>query len=887
MILQLRSFILSICICISVNVFAQVPGFDPDQIDFGKQQQYDIAAIRIEGIKTLDEPSLIARSGLFIGSRINIPGDEISRAIENLWKLRLFSNVQIEVEKFSGNDAFLVIRLDELPRISRYSPGGLTKGEEEDIVEKIDIVRGTPYTEFVKRDIESKINDYFADKGFLAVKTNIYQKPDTLQKGWVILYLDIDKGPKTKIGNIYFYNNTVFSDRELRGAMKDTKTKSYVDLFYDDPEASDTVKSSGLGSFYYALSNLSINNMRDFVGNRIQFRLFSSSKFQEDDLYKDKNAIIALYNSKGYRDAQILSDSVYYVTNSDIRIDLYIEEGSQYYFRNINWRGNSKYNNTRLDSILGIRKGDVYNQSLLERKLRFDPVSGDVTSLYMDDGYLFFQLNPVEVAVVGDSIDLEIRIQEGPQATIDQIIIKGNTKTNEHVIRRELRTLPGQKFSRTNLIRSQSEIARLGYFDPEQIGINPIPDPTTGTVDIEYTVVERPSDQLELSAGYAGGAYGGVVLQAGIVFNNWSLNQMFKKGAWKPVPAGDGQTFSFRVNTNGKRYQSYNFAFVEPWFGGKKPNSLSTSFYRSFFADDDDGNFATIEGSFVTTGVSLGYGIRLKWPDDYFTLLSTVSYQLYTLDDYEGFLIENGNSNNISLKETISRNSTDNPQFPRSGSNLTFSVQFTPPYSAFNQKDYTDLPNEEKYKWIEYHKWKFTADWFTPTVDKFILRAGFKVGILGYYNEQIGVSPFERFQLGGDGLSNFNFYGTDIIALRGYEVFTTSPFTTTPRQDPVFTKYTVEMRYPISLNPSATIYGMAFLEAGNLYSEFAEFNPFDLKRSAGIGMRAWLPMFGLLGIDYGVRFDEVWPGELQPANGFFDYIGKNGKFSIILGFEPE
>ncbi|MBK6729466.1 MAG: BamA/TamA family outer membrane protein [Bacteroidetes bacterium] len=883
----LQGILLFISFFICANSFAQNYGIDPNQIDFGKQKQYDIAGIRIEGIKSLDEPSLIARSGLFIGSTINIPGDEISNAIENLWKLRLFSNVQIEVEKFSGNDAFLIIRLDELPRISRYSPGGLTKGEEEDIVEKIDIVRGTPYTEFVKRDIESKVKDYFADKGFLAVTIDIFEKPDTLQKGWVILFLDIDKGPKTKIGNITFYNNTVYSDRQLKGAMKDTKTKTYVDLFYKDPEDSLNAQRSPLGIFYYALTNITINNLRDFAGNRIQFRLFSSSKFKEDDLYKDKNSIIALYNAKGYRDAKILRDSVYYITNSDIRIDIYVEEGTQYYFRNITWRGNAKYNNSRLDSMLGIHKGDIYNQSLLERKLRFDPVSGDITSLYMDDGYLFFQLTPVEVAVIGDSIDLEIRIQEGPQATIDQVTIKGNTKTNEHVIRRELRTLPGQKFSRTNLIRSQSEIARLGYFDPEQIGINPIPDPTTGTVDIEYTVVERPSDQLELSAGYAGGAYGGVVLQAGIVFNNWSLSQMFKKGAWKPVPSGDGQTFSLRINTNGRRYQSYNIAFVEPWFGGKKPNSLSTSFYRSYYADDDDGNFATVEGSFVTTGISLGYGIRLKWPDDYFTLLSTVSYQIYSLDDYEGFIIEDGVSNNISLKETISRNSTDNPQFPRSGSNISFSVQLTPPYSLFNDKDYTDMPNDEKYKWIEYHKWKFNADWFTPTFGKFILRTGIKFGLLGYYNESIGVSPFERFQLGGDGLSNFNFYGTDIIALRGYEVFTITPYTTTPRQEPVFTKYSIEMRYPISLNPSATIYGMAFLEAGNLYPNFASFDPFNVKRAAGIGMRAWLPMFGLLGIDYGVRFDEVWPGELQPASGFFDYIGKNGKFSIILGFEPE
>jgi outer membrane protein insertion porin family len=879
---QLRRHLLYLALLFSATQgFAQL-GVDTSAVNFSQPRELEVGGIRVEGIVSLDANSLIARSGLLVGATITIPGDEISKAIQNLWKLRLFSNVAIQAERVTGNTVFLVIQLDELPRISKYSPGGMTKAEEEDIIEKIDIVRGTPYTDFVKKDIDTKIRDYFADKGFLNPSINIFVKPDTTKANWVVLYFDVNKGAKTKIADIFFYGNENISDSKLRAAMKETKIKSSFRPLHEDPEN----PREGINPVE-VLSSLSIANIRSYISDRVQVRIFNSSRYMEDNLETDKRAVIALYNSKGYRDARIVGQKVYYVDDSNLRIDLQVDEGNQYYFRNITWRGNSKYTDARLDSILGIRPGDIYNQQLLQQKLEYDPVNGDVTSLYMDDGYLFFQLIPVEIAVVGDSIDIEVRIQEGAQATINQIIIKGNTKTNEHVVRRELRTLPGQKFSRSALIRSQSEIARLGYFDPEQIGINPVPNPADGTVDIEYTVVEKPSDQLELSAGYAGGPFGGVVLQAGIVFNNWSTSQMFKKGSWKPVPAGDGQTLSIRVNTNGKRFQSYNFAFVEPWLGGKKPNSLSVSAYRSNFGDNDDFDLSTLEGRFSTTGLSLGYGIRLKFPDDYFTLTSTLSYQLYELVDYENFLIENGFSHNISIKETLSRISINNPQFPSSGSSISLSLQITPPFSLLNQKDYTNLENEEKYRFIEYHKWRFTADWYTPVVGKFVLRSAVKFGLMGFYNADIGVSPFERFQLGGDGITNFNFYGTDIIALRGYDIFNVASGFSTPRNEPIFTKYTLELRYPISLNPSATISAHAFAEAGNLWPSFDTFNPFDVNRAVGLGLRAWLPMFGLLGLDYGIRFDEKLPGELVPSDGVFDYILNNGKFTIILGFEPD
>ncbi|MBC8046463.1 MAG: BamA/TamA family outer membrane protein [Fimbriimonadaceae bacterium] len=871
----MRNIFFGIFLLSATATYSQV-GIDSSQVDYSNPQKYEIAGVTVNGVVFLDAPSLIQRSGLLIGSEITIPGDAIARAIQNLWKMRLFSTIEIQVDKILGSQVWLIIQLDELPRISKYSPGGLTKTEEEDIVEEIGFLRGAPYTDYIKKDIENKVKDYFAEKGFLGTEVIIYSKPDTAANNSVIVFIDVTKGPKTKIGEITFLGNENVSDRILRKAMRETKVKSQFNPKYNDPE--NPVNKN----IVHALSNLSISNIMDFVSDRVQIRIFSSSKYDDDNFRTDKNGLIALYNTLGYRDARIIFDTVYNINDRDLGIVLNINEGNKYYFRNITWKGNAKYSNGKLDSILGINKGAVYNQALLEQKLRYDPVNGDVTSLYMDDGYLFFDLNPIEKAIIGDSIDLEIRIREGAQAIIDQIIIRGNTKTNEHVIRRELRTLPGQKFSRTNLIRSQREIASLGYFDAEQIGLNPIPHPESGTVDIEYTVVEKPSDQLELSAGFS--QYG-VVATVGIVLNNWSTRNMFKKDGWKPLPTGDGQSLSFRINTNGRRYQSYNIGFVEPWLGGKKPNSLSFSLYRTFLGQETDFDYSSLEGHFITNGISVGYGIRLKWPDDYFTLLSTVSFNNYSLESFESFIITDGVSNNFSLKETLSRNSIDNPQFPRSGSNISLSLQLTPPYSLLNDKDYEELSDAERYKFIEYHKWRFTADWYTPAFGKFVFRASTKFGIIGMYNKEVGISPFERFQLGGDGLSNYNIYGTDIVALRGYDVFANSSGATA--NEPIFTKYTLELRYPISLNPSATIYGHAFAEGGNLYSSFDEFNPFEIKRSVGLGMRAFLPMFGLLGIDYGIRFDERVPGDLEPADGVFDYILKNGKFSIILGYEPD
>ncbi len=871
---------------------AQSYGVDSNSVDYSNPKKYVIGGTRFVGIesKLLDENSLIVRCGLMVNKIITVPGEDFSKAIESLWKMRLFSDIEISVEKILGDQIFLIVKVTELPKISFYSPAGVSKAERDDLREKWEITGGvTPYNAYTKANIAHITEDYFAEKGYLNTRVDVYAQVDTTIPNAVIVYIDIIKGYKVKIKEIAFDGNEEVGDRILRKNMKDNKVRTQFRPLYNDPEHPYKKENFTPAGIVTVLSSLSYYNILEFFSNRIQIRLFNTSKFDADKLKSDEKNILNYYQGLGYRDASLVLDSVYPISARDLGIRYTVHEGTQYYFRNITWKGNVKYSSDTLSMILGIQKGDVYNQTLLNQRISFDLNQRDITSLYMDDGYLFFGITPVEIWAENDSIDLEIRIREGPQATIDKIIIKGNTKTSEHVIRRELRTVPGQKFNRSYLIRSQREIAALGLFDAEQIGINPIPHPEKGTVDIEYTVVEKPSDQLELSAGYGGSGYG-VLASVGVVLNNWSTSQMFKKEGWRPIPTGDGQKLSFRINTTGKLYQAYNIGFVEPWFGGKKPNSFSISLTRTQLGYNVYGSdIKELEGIFAANGISLGYGIRLKWPDDYFTLLSQVSYYNYHLENYPNFITTNGDYNNISIKETLGRSSIDDPQFPKSGSTISLSLQFTPPYSLLNNKSYYGLEDQEKYKYVEYYKWRFNAEWYTPLFDKFILKSSMKFGWLGYYNNEIGVPPFERFQLGGDGLSGGytnSFIGTDIIALRGYELFTNNSGAT--RTEAIFNKYTLEMRYLITdKNPSAKIYALMFAEGGNLYPDFRSFNPLEVKRSVGVGVRAWLPMFGLLGVDYGIRFDDMLPGDLQESTGFFDYITRNGKFTVILGFEPE
>ncbi|MBC8146541.1 MAG: BamA/TamA family outer membrane protein, partial [Bacteroidetes bacterium] len=563
-----------------------------------------------------------------------------------------------------------------------------------------------------------------------------------------------------------------------------------------------------------------------------------------------------------------------------VNIDLVIDEGIKYYFRHIKWVGNTKYPSEILSKIIGVKRGDVYNQKVLDANLYMNLEGQDVSSLYMDDGYLFFNLTPVEVLVENDSIDLEIRIYEGKQAIVRKVTIKGNTRTNDHVILREIRTKPGQLFSRADIIRTQRELAQLRFFDQEKLGVNPKPNPVDGTVDIEYVVEEQSQDQIELSGGWG---MGRVIGTLGLSFNNFSINNMFKKSAWSPLPSGDGQKLSIRAQSNGAYFQSYNASFTEPWLGGKKPNALSVSIYHSVQSNGypkSDANRQSIK----IYGATVGLGKRLQWPDDYFTLYYGLTYQKYDLDNYYStFAFSNGNSNNLSGSLVLSRNSINQPIFPESGSELSFSTQITPPYSFINGKDYSTMNDNDKYKWIEYHKWKVNASWYVPlignktgkTVRTLVLSTRTKFGFIGLYNNDIGVAPFERFYLGGDGLTGYNIDGRELIGLRGY-----SNNTLTPRGTQgyiggsVYNKYTFELRYPISLNPMATVFVMGFAEAGNAWSSFQDFNPFDVKRSAGLGVRIYLPLFGVLGLDWGYGFDEI-PGVNGANKGQFHFSINN------------
>ncbi len=818
---------------------AQIPP-ETDLMDYKELVEYQIEGITVEGAEYSDPNAIISISGLSVGDRIKIPGPDIPKAIKALWKIRLFTDVQIILDKTIGDVAFLVIKVEERPRLARFSYRGVKKNLHDDLNGEVKrfALRGAIVTESVKVNCKSAIENYFIGKGFLDADVNVIEDRDSILDNAIHMIFDIDKGKRIKIKEIEVVGNEAVTDAKIRRLMKNTKQKK---------------------------------------------QLLKSSKLIDADFDEDKRGVIAHYNNIGYRDALIKSDSIYR-DGDQLFVRLNINEGNQYFFRNISWKGNSIYSTQRLNEVLGIEKGDVYDEGLLETRLRFSQDSRDISSLYLDNGYLFFQIDPVEVAIDNDSIDLEIRLIEGPQATIDKVVIQGNDRTHDHVIRRELRTKPGEKFSRADIIRSQREILALGYFNQETLGINTPVNQQRGTVDIEYMVEERPSDQLELSAGW-GGRGRGVIGTLGVTFNNFSLRNFMKFSTWSPLPQGDGQRLSLRAQTNGRFYQSYSMSFTEPWLGGKKPNSftLALNHARSSNGQDRDSDaFSRL----LITSVSVGLGTRLKVPDDFFVSSTTLSLENYRIQNWQGFVLDNGQTlfdgryHNFSLNQTLSRNSIDSPIYPMKGSRFTLSGKFTLPYSLFRPKvDYSTLSPDKRFEWVEYHKMRFNAEWFTKLVGKLVLRSSVKIGMLGYYNKDIGTSPFERFELGGDGLSNnfFGIEGKDIISLRGYEVSDLPA--NTGGGATVFDKITLELRYPFSLNPSATIYVLGFVEGGNAWKRFKDFNPLDMQRSAGLGLRVFLPMFGTLGFDYGIGFDKNIP--------LGSKLSEYGKFSIILGFEPE
>jgi outer membrane protein insertion porin family len=809
-------------------------------VDYGYPQEYEIGGITVSGTVSTDPNAVKLFTGLQVGDKVSVPGDRISRAIRNLWEQKLFSDVRIEAAEIRGRTIFLNIVVVEKPRLSRFKFTGVSKNEGDKLREEVRLVRGQQVNEALMANTRHKIQRFYADKGHLRASVEIVERPDTLMENSVLLLLNVDKGPRVKIQEVVFNGNEVLTEKRLRKTLKKTKQRRW-------------------------------------------WNVFGSSKYIVNDYKADKNRLLDLYNEKGHRNAAIVSDTMYYVSADRINVELTLDEGPQFHFRNITFTGNTKHSDEDLAAILNIRKGDVYNKKLLESRLYMNPAGRDISSLYMDDGYLSFYPDPVELLADGDSIDLDIRIREGKQYRIRSVIINGNTKTHEHVVRREIRTKPGQLFNRSDVIRTQRELSNLGYFNPETMGVNPMQDVRTGLVDLEYTVEEKPSDRLELSGGWGAGR---LVMSLGLSFTNFSMRNLLKGSAWTPLPSGDGQTLNLRAQTNGRFFQSYSMSFVEPWLGGRKPNALSFSAYHSvqtngvarFSGTGDDRIENPLRQSLLITGATVGLGKRLTWPDDYFILRQTLGYQHYDLRNFGSgggqifFGYATGTSNVLSYQLQFSRNSVDQPFFARSGSDISVSVKATPPFSLLEPgKDWGALPPEQRYQWVEFHKWKFTTQWFNKLTNSktghnmvLMTRAGF--GYLGRYNNSLGDAPFERFYLGGVPLTGFILDGREIVSLRGYDDFSLAPNT----GNFVVAKYTTELRFPISLNPSATIYTLGFVEAGNTWSSMDRFEPFRLYRSAGFGLRLFLPMFGPMGLDYGWRLDDV-PGMPNMARSQFHF----------------
>ncbi len=860
-------------------------------------KKYIIADIKVNGAKFFDPTLVISISGLMVGDEVTLPGgDNFSKAITKLWSQNMFTNLKVYITKLEGRNIWVEIDAVERPMLSDFKFKGVKKAEADELETKSALSRSRVVTENMKITAVENIQKFFVEKGFAGATVRIEEIKDTNALNKVILFFYITKGKKVRVDDIHFFGNESVSELKLKKQLKGTKEKTRITLYpAKDSSAFGEVKRMTFKEYLKKKGFLSPSKTRDFLDPYFRFKLFSSAKFNEKKFEEDREKVIEYYNSLGHRDAQIKEYKVTPNSKGNLIVDLKIDEGHKYYFGNTTWRGNTKYSDSILTYLLGIKKGDIYNIDILNKKLgkQLSPEGGDISSLYMDDGYLFFRVEPVETAVYNDTIDHEVRIIEGPQATIKNVNISGNEKTKEYVIRRELRTLPGEKFSRANLIRSQREIANLGYFDQEKIGINPVPNPDDGTVDINYSVAEKSSDQLELSAGWGGGI--GLTGTLGISFNNFSIKNIFNKKSWDPLPSGDGQKLSLRFQSNGRFFRSINFSFTEPWLGGTKRNAFTISFYNSKFSNAYNpltGLFDKrySDSSFLTaTGVTFSLGKQLQWPDDFFTLIYSLNFIKYQAKNYPIFPgYSNGTSTNISLKLALARNSVDQPIFPRSGSNFLLSAQFTPPWSYIKGINETD-----PFRLVEFHKWRLTGEWFVPIgrptgADKsrqFVLRMAAKYGFIGRYNNNLPISPFERFQVGDAGLTNnFGVIGYDIIAHRGYPVYQTSDPTVNPDIQQatqfftIFNKYTMELRYPFVTNPSSTIYGLAWFEAANGWYSFKEWNPFRLRRSVGVGMRFFLPMFGLLGFDYGIGLDRITgSGKLRDAS----------RFTFMLGFEPE
>ena len=840
-------YILSLYILGSFFLFGQ-NGITVGDIDFNYSQpkEYELGPIRVIGADNFDHQAIKLIAGLRQGQKIILPSNDISNAIKNLWNEEIFSNVAIYVTKEIAGVVYLTIAVEARMKLSKFSFKGIGKRDADKLREEIKLFTGKTITENLVFQTKTKIRGYFREKGFFKAAVDISRVKDTLINSSEMFIIKIDKGNKIGIKEIVISGNSEIPTWKLKMAMKDTKQKGIL-------------------------------------------RIIKRSKYTESSYEKDKISLLAKFNKVGLRDASISFDTVYQLNSKNLMIEINITEGEKYYFGDIEWLGNTKYRSSFLDTVLGIKKGDLYNRNLFEQRLNGSGDGRDINSLYMDQGYLFFQVMPVEINVNQNMINYQIRIIEGKEARNGTITIKGNTKTNDFVILREIRTKPGDLFNKGDIMRTQRELAQLGYFNEQAFQVNPLPNPSKGTVDIEYVVEEKNSDQIELSGGYGGAgpnSSGRIIGTLGLTFNNFSTRNFFKKNAWSPLPGGDGQRLSLRAQSNGRFYQSYTFSFIEPWLGGKKPNSLSFSINHT--ALSSNGKLRSEDGyaGLSISGVGLGIGKRNKWPDDYFSTYIELGYKYYdVVNDTRFPVFSKGIANDISLQYTIQRSSVSAPTYPQSGSNFTFLSKATLPYSSLTSKDYSLLSPQERYKYLEYYRLKFTAEWFLPLSKdkKLILMSRFGMGYLGAYNKAKGVSPFERYSMGGSGLSGVNqIGGISILALRGYEDQSIS----SAGGDPIVAKYTIELRYPISLNPQATFFALAFLEGGNTFPTFDKFNPFNVKRTAGIGIRVYLPMFGMLGLDYGLGFDKLntWSSGYGSASDIS--IGTKGyypKLSFSIG----
>lgn len=799
-------------------------------LDYFSPKEYIIGGTTLTGSQYLDKDVIITLSKLTKGETVMLPGEATANAIKNLWVQGLFDDVKLNVSKINGDTVYFDIEVVERPRLSSFEFIGISKSQKTDITEKLGDKAGKSIiNDNLYNTTRSIITKYMYEKGFFYTTVDYKTKPDPNQENSVILQVVIDKGRRVKVQEINFTGNKAFKSAKLRKYLKKTKQRAF-------------------------------------------YKVFGSGKFNKEKYEEDKLKLVAKLHEKGYRDAVIVSDSVYKYNDKTVGIKIDVYEGPKYYFGNISWVGNAKYQTNFLEKILGIEKGEVFSEEKLEKKLRGSANGDDVSSIYLNDGYLTFNVDPVQTKIHNDTVDIEMRIYEGPQYTNNKISVVGNTITNDRVVIREIRTKPGEKFSKEALIRSVREIGQLGNFDESKTNPVPKPNPADGTVDIVYHVEEKPSDQIELSGGFGGGR---VIGTLGLTFNNFSLKNLFKGEAYRPLPKGDGQRLSLRGQTNGKYYQSYSFSFSEPWFGGKKPVSFGLSAFTSLQSNGLAKSNASYYGIRLN-GVSVSLGRKLKWPDNWFSLVHSINLNQYVLNNYPGYLFSTGTSYNLNLTQEIARDSRNHNIFPTGGAYLRFTIQATPPYSLFNKVNYATASDKDRYKFTEYHKWKFEAQWFETVIGKLVFKGQAQFGFLGSYNSAVGQSAFERFKLGGDGMQGFDFLqGSEIIAMRGYSNNSVIPVGANPTiaqssGSPIFTKYVMELRYPVINSQQATAFMTVFGEAGNTWDKFRDFNPFNVRRSVGVGAKIFLPIFGLLGIDYGYGFDKI-PGITDANKGQFHF----------------